>query len=247
MTAEKPWTSEAGEGDAVLLLHPGGTDSRSMMPLGTELVGYRRVFMDRPGHGHSHDTDEVWTFESMADAAATVIADRSDAPVHVVGWSDGAIVGIHLALRHPDLVRSLVFGGAVFDRSGWLDGVLDGEPPEFMRDAYGEISPDGVDHWPVVVRKSRDQHEREPVITVEQLRHMLTPTLIVVGDDDEVRWDHLIAMYEAVPNAELAVVPRATHGLIIEKPRLFARLIRDFHDPAATNGLAPIRRAGRSR
>jgi pimeloyl-ACP methyl ester carboxylesterase len=50
-------------------------------------------------------------------------------------------------------------------------------------------------------------------------------------------------MYDAIPDAELAVVPRASHGVIVEKPDLVARLVRDFHDPGRTDGFAPIRRA----
>lgn len=245
MTGNRVWTSIEGEGETVVLLHPGGTDSRAMQPLADALPGHRILLVDRPGHGRSPDVDGAWSFAAMADAVADVIASSAASPVHVVGWSDGAIVGLHLALRHPDAVRSLVFGGAAFHHSGWRDGVLGGEPPVFMADAYAEVSPDGGAHWAVVTAKADELHVAEPDVTVSQLAVLDLPTLIVVGDDDEVRWDHLLEMYEALPDGELAVVPRATHGLLVEKPDLLAQLIVEFHRPDRGDGVAPIRRAGR--
>lgn len=243
VTELTPWFEERGSGPTLLALHPGNTDSRSLEPLLAELGGYRRILVDRPGHGRSRDVQGEWRFDDMADCIADVIAPSVTEPVHIFGWSDGAIVGLALTLRHPHLVRSLVFGGAAFHRDGWLKGVLDDEPPAFLADAYAEISPDGGEHWPVVVRKARELHGREPTYTVEHLHELRVPTLILVGDDDEVRFDHLLAMFNAVPDAELAVVPRATHGLIVEKPELVARLIREFHAEEKSDGLAPIRRA----
>ncbi len=96
-----------------------------------------------------------------------------------------------------------------------------------------------------MVGKAKKLHRREPALTVAQLRFLLAPPLVLVGDDDEVRFDHLLTMLGAAPDAELAVVPRATHGLIVEKPELVARPIRDFHADEKSDGLAPIRRAVR--
>ncbi|TDS86907.1 alpha/beta fold hydrolase [Nesterenkonia aurantiaca] len=243
MTSRTPWFSETGVGEELLLLHPGGTDSTATAPLSAQLPDYRRLLVDRPGHGRSPDVDGAWSFTQMAEAVAQVLETHTT-PAHIVGWSDGAIVGLHLALRRPELVRSLVFGGAAFHRSGWLDGVLEGEPPEFMREAYAAISPDGGQHWPVVVQKAQQLHHREPDLSTQDLLRLRLPVLIVVGDDDQVRWPHLIEMLEALPDGELAVIPRATHGAIVEKPGLLAPLIREFHQPEPENGLAPIRRHG---
>jgi pimeloyl-ACP methyl ester carboxylesterase len=125
---------------------------------------------------------------------------------------------------------------------GWRTGVLGSEPPKFMADAYAELSPDGARHWPVVVEKSNRMHALEPAISEADLRRLSMPVLIVLADDGEVHFDHAVRMYEALPDGELAVVPRSTHGLIVEKPDLLARLIRDFHSPVKSDGVAPIRR-----
>ncbi len=238
------WFADDGEGEPLLVLHPGGTDARSLGPLLGELAeGYRVITPEQRGHGRTPDRDGEWHFSDMAADTAGLLDELGVSQAHAVGWSDGAIVGLHLALARADLVASLVFGGAPFQVEGWRQGVLGGEPPAFMADAYAELSPDGAAHWPVVVGKSIRMHETEPAVTEDELRTLSMPVLIVLGDDDEVRFDHAVRMYEALPDGELAILPRATHGLIVEKPALLARLIRNFQASDKSNGVAPIRRS----
>jgi len=237
------WFSDRGDGEALLVLHPGGTDSRSMEPLIAELGdGYRVIAPDRRGHGRTLDADGDWHFEEFAADTAQLLDDLGLATVHVLGWSDGSIEGLYLALARPDLVRSLVFGAAPFQVDGWNDGVLEETLPDFLAEAYGEVSPDGVGHWPQVVAKSALLHTLEPAIDPDRLRALTIPVLVLVGDDDEVRLEHTLETYGLLPDGELAIVPRATHALVVEKPDLVARLIRDFHNPDKTNGFAPYRR-----
>jgi len=215
-----------------------------MMPLAASMAEERVVLVDRAGHGRTPDTDGAWHFDDMALDVADAVDTLNAGPVHVVGWSDGAIVGLALALLRPELVRSLVFGGAPFAVDGWHDGVLDdGDPPSFMRDAYDEVSPDPPGHWDVVVAKSRALHAAEPDVPVERLAGLRVPVLILCGDDDEVRLDHLATMLQALRDGELAVVPRSTHGLIVEKPELVAALVRAFHAEDKSDGVAPRRRS----
>lgn len=87
-----------GEGELLALLHPGSTDSRATTALPDELPGYRPLQIDRSGHGRSADTNEPWSFSRMADAVAGVLDQLEITGAHVVGWSDGTIVGLHLAL-----------------------------------------------------------------------------------------------------------------------------------------------------
>lgn len=237
------WFEEHGQGEAFVLLHPGGADSRALGPLVAELVDdYRLLTPDQRGHGRTPDVEDPWSFEAMATDTIGLIENERTGPVHLLGYSDGAIVALHMALARPDVVRSLVFAAGVFHTGGWLPGVLGGEPPEFMADAYGEVSPDGREHWPVIVDKLARLHDAEPALTTTDLAGLRMPVLIIVGDDDEPRLEHLLEMYRSLPDGELAVIPRATHGFLIEKPGLLGHLIRDFHRPDKTNGLAPLRR-----
>lgn len=243
--ATTTWTSDTGgTGTPLLLLHPGGTDSRSMAMLADAFPDRRVVLLDRPGHGRTPDVPGPWHFTDAAVVVAQVVRDLDAGPVDVLGWSDGAVVGLYLALAHPELVRSLVFGGAPFHVDGWHAGVLEGDPPQFMADAYAERSPDGAGHWTTVTEKSRVLHRSEPDLDVTQLAALRVPVLILCGDDDEVKLEHLSTMLEALPDGELAVVPRATHGLIVEKPALVAELVRGFHADDKSDGVAPRRRGG---
>lgn len=237
------WFAERGTGDPFVLIHPGGTDSRSLGSLLDELADtYRLITPELRGHGRTADTAGEWTFSDLAADVAALLRELGLTHVHLFGWSDGAIVALELALAHPDLVRSLVFGAAPVRIDGWHPGVLGGEPPTFMADAYGELSPDGIEHWPVVTAKSARLHTLEPMIDNSRLEEIELPVLVVVADDDEVQLGHAIEVFESLPHGELAVLPRATHGAIIEKPRLLADLIRTFHDPDAGDGIAPLRR-----
>ncbi len=236
------WFAEIGDGDTLVALHPGGADSRALDALVAELPEYRVITPDQRGHVRTADVPGPASFEAMAAETADLIEGRSERPVHLFGYSDGAIVALELALSRPDLVRDVVLAAGVFHHDGWLPGVLDGDAPDFMADSYGEVSPDGRSHWPQMVKKLADLHRIEPRHTTDDLRRLDRPVLVMIGDDDEPRLEHILEMYRALPHGELAVVPRATHGFVVEKPKLVAGLIRDFHATDKTDGFAPIRR-----
>jgi pimeloyl-ACP methyl ester carboxylesterase len=113
-------------------------------------------------------------------------------PVRLLGYSDGACVALTVALRRPDLVSRLVFVGGVFHYEGWMPGVIDSteRPPDFMAASYGEVSPDGQGHFPIVVEKLAQMHLNEPALTGADLSRITSRTLVMVGDDDEVRLEH---------------------------------------------------------
>ena len=162
-----------------------------------------------------------------------------------MGCSDGAILALLVALQRPDLVRKLVFVAGVFHRDGWAPGVVDPDntPPEFLERFYGELSPDGPEHYPVVVAKLAKMHLQGPTLAVADLNRIGSRTLVMIGDDDEVRLEHAIELYRSLPDSELAIIPGTSHGLLVEKPTLCNTLIIDFltTDPVST--MAPIRRA----
>jgi pimeloyl-ACP methyl ester carboxylesterase len=240
------WYDERGHGDPLVLLHPGGAgvDSRALTPA-TEAQSQRfHVYTpEQRGHGRTPDVPGPITFELMAQDTIAFIETVVGAPVNLFGYSDGASVALTVALRRPDLVRRLVFFSGVFHHEGWAPGVLDGDPPDSFRESYGELSPDGIDHYDMVVAKLAEMHAHGPALSEDDLRGVACRTLIVIADDDEVRPEHALAMYRSLPEAELAIVPGTSHGLLPEKPDLCNLLITEFltKDPVLT--YAPIRRA----
>ena len=243
----RTWYEVAGNGDPLVLLHPGGAgvDSRAWSP---NIAAFRSRFRaytpDRRAHGRTPDVEGPISFDAMAADTIVFIEEVVREPAHLLGCSDGAIVALLAALSRPDLVRKLVFVAAPFHLSGWLPGVIDSdrEPPEFLRRSYAEISPDGPDHYEVIVQKLVRMHQEGPTLETSDLKRVKARTLVMVADDDEVALEHVIAMYRAIPETELAVIPGTSHGLLVEKPELCNQLIMWFltSDPVRT--IAPVRR-----
>ncbi|CAM3224394.1 AB hydrolase superfamily protein YdjP [Arthrobacter ulcerisalmonis] len=258
------WFAAYGSGEAVVALHPGGIDARSLDATVLPLAEQLRVYtLERRGHGRTPDVAGPISYELMAQDMIAFIESQVGEPVHLLGCSDGSVVALTLALLRPDLVRRLVLVAGVFHREGWTrnpevsddgggtddgpatdSGAATDDPlPEFFREAYAELSPDGGDHFDVVMAKLDQMHATEPQFTTADLAGIKARTLVMIGDDDEVSLEHAIAMYRGLPTAELAVVPGTSHGLLVEKPDLCNRLILAFLTQDAPPTFAPIRRA----
>ncbi len=241
----RTWFDERGAGEPLVLLHPGLVDSRAFGPnLDALAARFRTLTPERRGHGRTPDVGPI-SFELMAEDTVGFLEQTIGRPARLLGCSDGAIVALLVALRRPDLVSHLVFVAGVFHYEGWLPGVIDpnNKPPEFLAASYAEVSPDGAAHFPVVAEKLARMHLIEPTLTSDDLSNISSRTLVMQGDDDEVSLEHAIALYRTLPNAELAVVPGTSHGLLVEKPGLCNTIILDFlcNEPVTT--FAPIRRA----
>ena len=177
-----------------------------------------------------------------------------DGPADLVGWSDGGIIGLIIAMRRPDLVRKLVAISANIDMTGvpeefqsqFFSMQLDSEDLTMLRSMYEAASPDGPQHWPVVFAKFVEMTSEGPRIPPAELKRIAAPTLLLAGDDDLVSLEHTIELFGSIPNAELAIVPGTSHFLAMEKPDVVNRLILDFiqNDPSPT--MMPIRRADTS-
>ena len=233
----------------ILLLHGGLVSSAtSWSDVPDQLRRNHRVVMfDRRGHGHTADTPEPFHYRSMAQEAAAVIEALSLWPVNAVGYSDGANVLLHLALDRPELLRAMALISGNFHHDAlYPDGeqMLDSFV-EVSADLYAEYSPDGAEHWPIVAAKGlKMSFHEEPTFSIEDLAHISTPTLVLAGDDDMFPATHTVALYGALPNAQLAILPGASHLVVFEQPALLAELIHTFF---ATDGkcqtLAPMRRS----
>ena len=224
------WYDEHGAGDPLVLLHPGGADSRAWQANLPPLAERFRVLTpDRRGHGRTPDAGEL-TFDAMARDTIAFIEAVAGGPVDLLGCSDGASVGLLVAHLRPDLVTRLAFVCGVFHHEGWLPGSieLDAEADAFLGDWYGEVSPDGRAHWPVVKAKLYEAHLTEPALTAGDLARVTCPVLVMQGDRDEMPIEHSAALYRALPDARLAVVPGASHGLLVEQPELCNTIIANF-------------------
>jgi pimeloyl-ACP methyl ester carboxylesterase len=227
----RTYYEQDGAGDPLVLLHPGLADSRAFDQNVPGLAARFQVYRpDRRGHGRTPDIDGPISYELMAQDTIAFIEQVVGGPAHLVGHSDGTPVALLVALRRPDLVRRLVLAAGVFHHDGWIDGAidLDEETTAFFVEYHGEVSPDGPDHFPVVKDKLDRMHREEPTLTVADLAGFPGPALVMVADDDEVRIAHTLELHGGLPDAQLAVVPGTSHGLLADKPDLCNRLIVDF-------------------
>jgi pimeloyl-ACP methyl ester carboxylesterase len=241
----RTWYDERGDGESLVLLHGGFSDSRDFAGNLDGLADrFRLLLPERRGHGHTPDVDGPITYALMAVDMIAFIDRVVGEPAHVVGYSDGATVAISAAVRRPDLFRRLVLISGGFHPSGWvlLPDAAGDMPPEVV-EAYGQVSPDGVQHFPVVAAKIARAATDDPGLAAAELGRITSRTLVMAADDDLVQPEHTLALYRGIPNSELAVVPGTSHTLLLEKPDLCRRLVTDFltQDPAPT--MAPIRRA----
>jgi pimeloyl-ACP methyl ester carboxylesterase len=137
----------------------------------------------------------------------------------------------------------MISGG--FDKSGEAAPDMEFDSDEvvqFLGPAYGEVSPDGEAHFRVLAGKVGEMARNEPHVDPAELARITARSLVMYADDDVMTLAHAVALFDALPDAELAVVPGTSHFLTQEKPHLVNALLLDFltNDPVAT--VAPIRR-----
>ena len=243
----KSWYDEHGSGEPLVLMHGGLVDARWFEPNLAPLAEHFHVYTpERRGHGHTADVPGPITYQLMADDTIAFLEAVVGEPADLVGHSDGAFVAMLVAMQRPELVRRLVMISGGFSKHG--DAAPDAEwdvdaITEFIGPAYGEVSPDGVDHFRVVASKVGEMAAKEPYLEASELGKITARSLVMFADDDLLTMAHAVEMYEAIPNAELAIVPGTSHFLTQEKPHLVNALVLDFLTNEPVQTVAPIRRA----
>lgn len=202
-----------------------------MRSIGPRLAGrFAIAAFDRRGHGRTADTDEPFSYDAMASETIAFL-EHIGRRAHVVGHSDGGIIALKVAQRRPDLLRRVVVVGANFHHDGLMEmPELDLNGSAFTEWAlrYGVLSPDGVDHARIVASKSLTLFASEPTMSVDELSRIARRVLVMAGDDDVATLSHTCALYEALPESQLAIVPGTSHALLSERTRASARIIQRF-------------------
>lgn len=244
--AVKTWYDEQGEGEPLVLMHGGLVDARFFAANTPALAEHFHVYVpERRGHGHTPDVEGPIGYQVMADDTIAFLETVIGRPADLVGHSDGAVTALLVAMQRPELVNRLVLISGGFNKSGEAGPEMEWDVPaitQFLGPAYGEVSPDGEDHFPVVATKIGEMAAKEPNLQASELAAVTARTLIMFADDDLVTLAHSVEMYDNIPSAEFAVVPGTSHFLVQEKPDLVNRIVLDFltNDPIPT--IAGIRR-----
>jgi pimeloyl-ACP methyl ester carboxylesterase len=200
-----------GAGPPVLVLHAGLGSIEDMRHQIRALAATRFVIApDSRGHGRSTDAAAPLSYRLMADDMLKLLDALHVRQADLVGWSDGGIIGLDLAMRYPERIGRLVVIGANYDVDGLKQ--LPATATEVPRcpGLYRRIAPDPA-HWPAFYRKVVTMWRTEPHYTLDDLGRIQAPTLVLAGEFDVVRPEHTDRLARAVPRAEEAIIPGATH------------------------------------
>ena len=226
------WYAEFGRGQPVVLLHGGLANANYWGQQVPALAKrYRVIVMDSRGHGRSTRNQEPFGYELMASDVVGLMDSLKIPSAAIVGWSDGAIVGLEIAIHHPERVTRLFAFAANSDPSGVLDIAQSAVFNAFIarsEEEYKRLSP-----TPNEYRGFRDQIEKmwatQPHFTSDQLRHIHVPTWIVDADHDEaIRRENTEYMAREIPDSGLLLQPCVSHFSFLQDPEQFNRDVLHF-------------------
>lgn len=210
-----------GRGEPVLFLHGGLDTCANYTKFLTELSdGFRVIAVDRRGHGRTADTDAPFDYDLMAQELVAFARKLNLVSFHVIGFSDGANIGLHMASGFPEMVKSLIaISGNYRGSSGMSRGCLEmfgalsvdfvQERMPQVLEQYTELSPNPAPE--TFIAKTKKLWSQESIINKEQLTMLQVPTLIVGGDRDMVLPEQFVEMKALIPNASLLLLPYCGH------------------------------------
>src|SRR5271166_1746398 len=226
------WYAEFGHGEPVILVH-GGLANSDYWGLQVPVLAahYHVIVLDSRGHGHSSRTDAPIGYDLMSSDVLALMDYLHIRRAALIGWSDGAIIGLDIAIHHPDRLTRLFAFAANSDPSGVKDV---GKSPVFQSfqqrasQEYARLSP-----TPTQVNAFEASIEQmwasQPHFTETQLSHIKVPTWIVDGDHDEAikreNTDHMAAV---IPGAGELILPEVSHFAFIQDPAMFNSAVLHF-------------------
>jgi pimeloyl-ACP methyl ester carboxylesterase len=219
----------------VVLLHGGLANSDYWGMQVKALAQHHRVILvDSRGHGRSTRNAQPFGYDLMADDVVALLDTLKIPRADFVGWSDGAILGLDLAIRHPARVRRIFAFAANTVPSGVKDGVE--KIPVFAAyiaragKEYERLSPTPK-QYAAFVEQISHMWASQPNWSDAQLHAIKARVLVVDGDHDEaIKRAHTEYIAAAIPGAGLLILPNASHFAFLQDPALFNAAMLQFLD-----------------
>ncbi len=233
----KLYYEEYGKGTPLLLIHGGLSSIEGLGPLIPELSKkFRVIAVDCPGQGRSEQGDSV-SYQLMADYLSKLIDVLKLDSTYLFGYSDGGNVALLMAADRPDKVRKAVAFAAASDTSGYFGYVtssLDQLTPEIMEkeyrwwlDAHLKKTPQ-KEKWKKFAKDFRTMCSTPVIVPADKLAKIKSKVLIVQGDNDIVKLDHALHLYQSIKGSQLGIIPAASHFIVFEKPAVLNAMAIEF-------------------
>jgi pimeloyl-ACP methyl ester carboxylesterase len=224
-----------GQGDPILLIHGGLANADYWANQVIALSKTHKVIVaDSRGHGRSTRTSEPIGYDLMASDYLALLDYLKIPKTAVVGWSDGGIIGIDIAMSHPERLTKLFAQAANVTTDGVKSGTL--QTPTFggfvvkAGEDYRRMSPTPT-QYETFLAEINKMWDTQPNWTKEQLSKIRVPTAIVLGDHDEaIKRDHTDYMASVIPGAKLIILKDVSHFAMLQDPEGYTKAVLDFLD-----------------
>jgi pimeloyl-ACP methyl ester carboxylesterase len=227
------WYAEYGSGPPLILLHGGLGNSNYW---GNQVPAfarhYRVITIDSRGHGRSTRDAQAYSYDLMASDVLALMDQLHIQKAAIVGWSDGGIIGLDIAIHHPERLVKLFAFGANADPSGLREDLGTNKTfNRFIARAGGDYrklskTPNDYDAFVGAIQKMWDT---EPNWTAADLASIRVPVAIADGQYDEaIKRAHTEYMAREIPGAKLIILPNVSHFAMLQNPALFNRAVLEF-------------------
>ena len=212
-----------GNGPTLVLLHGGGDSGEHSFARQLDVFAqnHRIVVPDQVGQGHTPDVAGPLTYTGMMDDTAALLQHLGLEHVDVIGFSDGGILALMLAVRHPELVRRLVISGVNISPEG-----LGADNLETLRTTQN-LQPQTIDEKLAHLWLTSPTAEE---LSLAMLTKIMQPVLVISGDRDAVTLEHTLTIFHALPEAELCVLPGTDHATFSGRSEWLNPIIGAFLD-----------------
>lgn len=228
----KIWYAEFGAGDPVVLLHGGYANSNYFGNLVPVLAkSHRVIVIDSRGHGRSTLGDVQISYARMADDVVKVLDKLQIKSAPVVGWSDGGVIGLVMAMKHPDRISALFSFGADSDYRVLFDLSKSEVFTAYLQRTAEEYK--GISPTPDEFQKFNDNVSKmwysEPVFTDDDLKSVRVPTWVVDADHEEgLPRSDTDRMFHLIPDASELILPGVSHFAFLQDPETFHASVLSF-------------------
>src|SRR5580658_6724361 len=234
----KIWYATFGHGAPVILLHGGLANSNYWGKLVPALARhYRVIVMDSRGHGRSSRDAQPYGYDLMASDVTALMDYLKIKKAALVGWSDGAIIGLDIALHHPERLTKLFAFAANSDPSGVADIAHSPVFNAFIARAekeYEKLSPTPTEYKTFLAQIEK-MWDTQPHWTADDLKTITVPTWIVDADHDEaIKRENTEFMASQIPNSGLLLQPQVSHFSFLQDPVQFNNDVLHFMEHAGS-------------